>query len=169
MTAPEPEALTIVEVPAGQREAYGALLKLADDSETAVAGYRDRGELFGLLDPGRGQPRGHVLAIPAAAPHTVELMSLAIVPEQQGRGLGKRLVLAVLERLRARGWRRVIVATATSSLDAIAFYQRLGFRMQRIERDAFGPHTGYPADLQEHGIPVRDRVWLDRELTPAGP
>ncbi|MEM7151902.1 MAG: GNAT family N-acetyltransferase [Myxococcota bacterium] len=164
MTAPELDALTIVEVPAGHRGAYQDLLRLADDSETAIAGYRDQGQLFGLLEPDGDQPRGHVLAIPNGEPETIELMSIAVAPAQQGRGLGRRLLLAVLERLAKQGWRRVVVATATSSLGAIAFYQRLGFRMLRIERDAFSPATGYPADLHEHGIPVRDRVWLDHEL-----
>jgi hypothetical protein len=34
--------------------------------------------------------------------------------------------------------------------------------MRRIERDAFTAAAGYPPDLAVGGIPLRDRVWLDR-------
>lgn len=43
----------------------------------------------------------------------------------------------------------------------LRFYQRQGFRMRAIERDAFTPATGYAAGIQIDGIELRDRVWLD--------
>ena len=53
-------------------------------------------------------------------------------------------------------------ATATADTGLLRFYQRLGFRMTRIERDAFTSDAGYPPDLIADGIPILDRVWLDR-------
>ena len=61
------------------------------------------------------------------------------------------------------------MATATADIGNLRFYQRLGFRMRAIERDAFTPATGYPSDLEADGIPVRDRVWLDMRLNRADP
>jgi hypothetical protein len=46
----------------------------------------------------------------------------------------------------------------------LRFYQRQGFRMRSVERDAFTPATGYPPGLLIDGIELRDRVWLDREV-----
>jgi hypothetical protein len=36
--------------------------------------------------------------------------------------------------------------------------------MARIERDAFTPAAGYPADLTIDGVRVLDRVWFDRSI-----
>jgi hypothetical protein len=46
----------------------------------------------------------------------------------------------------------------------LRFYQRLGFRLLSIERDAFTPATGYPDAIVIDGIPLRDRVWLSQDL-----
>jgi len=42
----------------------------------------------------------------------------------------------------------------------LRFYKPLGFRLLRVERDAFTPSAGYPAAVTIDGIPLRDRVWL---------
>jgi hypothetical protein len=58
----------------------------------------------------------------------------------------------------------MVVATAAADIGNLRFYQRQGFRLRSVERDAFGPATGYPPGLAIDGIPLRDRVWLDRSL-----
>jgi len=156
-------AWRVIEVPAGERQGYVGLLRLADDSETEVARYRDEGVLFGLIDATSDEPRGEVLVVEAEL-GAMELRSVAIDPAWQGRGVGRALVQEVLARLRARGVPRVVVVTASSSLDALAFYLRLGFRPWRIERDRFSAARGYAPDLCEDGIPVRDAIWLERAL-----
>ena len=37
--------------------------------------------------------------------------------------------------------------------------------MRAVERDAFTAANGYPQGIVVDGIPLRDRVWLDMELT----
>ena len=59
---------------------------------------------------------------------------------------------------------RMVVATAAADLGNLRFYQRQGFRMRSVERDAFTPGTGYPPGIQVDGIELRDRVWFDRPL-----
>jgi hypothetical protein len=67
-----------------------------------------------------------------------------------GRPLG--VVLAIAEPgLRARGVRHVIVGTTSSGMGQLAFYQKCGFRVWRIERDFFGAARGYPPGLEENG------------------
>jgi hypothetical protein len=56
------------------------------------------------------------------------------------------------------------VATAAADVGNLRFYQRLGFRMRSIERDAFTEATGYPPGIAIDGIELRDRVWLDRDV-----
>lgn len=52
-----------------------------------------------------------------------ELRSLAVAPEQQGRGLGLALIGAAVELARLRGMRRVLSLTR-----AVELFERAGFR-----------------------------------------
>ena len=51
-----------------------------------------------------------------------ELVELAIAPERQRQGFGKRLVAWLLDEARRRGKGHMLVGTANSSIDNIAFY-----------------------------------------------
>ena len=70
---------------------------------------------------------------------------------------------AALKRAFSAGAARVLVATATADIDNLRFYQRPGFRMDRVERDAFSVDRGYPIP-EVDDIPVRDRVWFSIEV-----
>jgi hypothetical protein len=61
----------------------------------------------------------------------------------------------------------VRVATAAADIENLRFYQRQGFRMRSIERDAFTDSAGYPSGSQVAGIALQDRVWLDLKLGSA--
>jgi GNAT superfamily N-acetyltransferase len=89
---------------------------------------------------------------------------MAVLDSHQRRGVGAALVRAAIERARAEGRSRLVVATAAADIGNLRFYQRLGFRMRSVERDAFTPATGYPEPIDIDGIPLRDRVWLDRSI-----
>lgn len=41
-----------------------------------------------------------------------------------------------------------------------------GFRLRRVERDAFTTLSGYRSGLDIDGIELRDQVWLDLDLEP---
>lgn len=138
------------------------LLLLADESPEQVAGYIDDGDLFVLEDPS-GLALGITLVL-YEGDATAELKAIAVRPDRQGQGVGKRMLQRVLAGLRERGVGRVLVATGTSSLAPLALYQKLGFRLFRIDRDFFTPERGYPDEIVENGIRLRDMVWLDLEF-----
>ena len=87
-----------------------------------------------------------------------------VVETHQRRGIGRALVERAVAESRAGGAGTLLVATATADVGNLRFYQRLGFRMLRVERDAFTASEGYPEGLVIDGIPLRDRVWLTRSL-----
>jgi ribosomal protein S18 acetylase RimI-like enzyme len=63
---------------------------------------------------------------------TAELASLAVLPQSQGKGIGKVLTLAFLQAAQDKGAQRVYLTTDALNNDAVnAFYQRLGFRVAR--------------------------------------
>lgn len=146
-----------------ERDAYLPLLHLADDSVEQVRNYYQTGTLFALDSPD-GKPIGMILAIPERR-GTVELKAVAVDEMLHGQGVGTRLLAAVLERLRASGVARVIVGTGNAGIGQLAYYQKAGFRLWKIERDFFSPARGYPEGIEENGIPLRDMVWMDQELS----
>jgi len=104
-----------------------------------------------------------VLTIPAQL-GGVELVSVAVDTTHQNHGIGRRMLAALLDELRRRGEPRAVVGTANAGIGQLAFYQKAGFRLLRIERDFFSPARGYPAVMQDNGIRLRDMVWMDLDL-----
>lgn len=78
------------------------------------------------------------------------------------------LVETAISRAEVDGVETMVVATAAADIGNLRFYQRCGFRFSAIERDAFGPDSGYPEPIVIDGIPLRDRVWLDRPVSRTG-
>lgn len=154
--------MSLRRVPAGaERQHYVSLLLLADESEQQVRSYLNQGDLYEYRDD--DCLIGVVLAIAQEA-DTVELRAVAVDPSSQGQGLGQRMLTDVLDDLRARGVSRVIVGTASSAIGPLAFYQKVGFRLLRIERDYFNAARGYSPGLRENGIAVRDMIWMEQSL-----
>ncbi len=52
---------------------------------------------------------------------------VAVDPEHQGHGLGRAVTVAVLHRLRARGFKRAVLETDDWRVPAICLYLSLGF------------------------------------------
>jgi GNAT superfamily N-acetyltransferase len=141
-----------IELYSGDREALRPLFELAEDSRELLDAYLPAGEVLVARDG--EEIVGHLQLVGD------EIKNMAVAEAHQGRGIGRALVTAAIER--SRGVLRV--ATGAADTGNLRFYQRLGFRMLSIERDAFTPATGYPPGLEVDGIELRDRVWLDRRV-----
>lgn len=149
-----------IELYTGEREALRALFELADE-RGPLALYMHEGEVLAASEDGA------VVGIALLAPAeqgAAEIKNLAVRSDRQGTGIGRALVAACVARCRERHVRRLLVATAAADVNNLRFYQRVGFRMLRIQRDAFTSATGYSDDEAFDGIPQRDRVWFDQEI-----
>ena len=147
----------------GSRDALLPLFRLADDSEAQIAAYRDDGTVYVARDG--DDLIGHVQIVETGPANALEIMSIAVAEERQGQGIGRKLVAAAIDHARAAGASRLSVATATADIANLRFYQLAGFRFYAIVRDAFGPDKGYPPDLMVDGIPLRDQIVLDMQIT----
>jgi ribosomal protein S18 acetylase RimI-like enzyme len=100
------------------------------------------------------------LVLCRAADHA-EIVYLAVPPELRGHGHGRAILAHLAQDMRASGMAYLLVGTANSSLDNIAFYQKCGFRMHSVRR-------GYFDDLAqpawENGIRIRDLLLLRLDL-----
>jgi GNAT superfamily N-acetyltransferase len=146
----------------GPRGQLRALFEQAEDSAAQLDAYIDAGEV--LVAIAKDAVVGHLQLLDDGA-DTSEIKNMAVEATYRGRGIGRRLVETAIDLARAKGHSTLAVATATADVGNLRFYQLAGFRMRRVERDAFTPAVGYPAEMAVDGIPLRDRVWFDLDLS----
>lgn len=137
------------------------LLLLADPSRPIVEEYLGRGRCFIADREGLPVPVGVYVLLPTR-PGTVELVNVAVAESEQGKGIGKRLVLHAVATAKTLGFRTIEVGTGSTGVVQLALYQKCGFRMTGIERDFFIRH--YPEAIYENGMPLRDMVRLSQHL-----
>ena len=94
----------------------------------------------------------------------IEIAVLAVAEDRQDLGIGTALLERAIEEARNQHLRTVRLGTSSADIDNLRFYQRRGFRMLAIDRDAFTPADGHPDGLAKDGMPVRDRVWFSVAL-----
>ena len=153
--------MTRVERHTGPRDELRPLFELAEDS--AVALDRDIGKGRVLVARDGDIVVGHLQITEGATPAELEVRNMAVAESHQGRGIGRELMRAAIALAAGEGRSTLLVATAAADVGNLRFYQRLGFRMRAIERDAFTAATGHGGIVSD-GIELRDRVWLDRRL-----
>lgn len=151
-----------IELYSGPRERLRSLFGLAEDSRAQLDSYLHLGRVLVALSG--QQIVGHLQLVDTDDPSQVEIKNMAVQEARQGRGICAELVDAAVRLLAHESVPTLIVATAAADVDNLRFYQRQGFRLRSVERNAFIPSTGYPPGLRIDGIELRDRVWLDRPV-----
>jgi predicted N-acetyltransferase YhbS len=146
----------------GPRDALRPLFELAEDSASQLDAYLPLGR---VLVARRGDAVvGHLQLVETDHAGELELKNMAVRETDQRSGVGRALVQAAVDACRAEGATRLLVATGAADVGNLRFYQRCGFRLLAVERDAFTPATGYPDLIDVDGIPLRDRVWLSYDV-----
>ncbi len=146
----------------GPRAELRPLFELAEDSRSELDGSLYRGRVLVAV---RGSSTvGHLQLVPTTNADEIELKNMAVQSAWHGTGIGRALVADAIARCTAEGWSRIVVATAAADTGNLRFYQRVGFRLLSVERDAFTAATGYPVPIAIDAIPLLDRVWLSQDL-----
>ena len=153
---------TTIEPYAGAHRDLAWSFRLADDSDELLDAYIDLGRVW-VARAANGEVVGHLQVVPRDG-EVWEVTNTAVVGSQRGRGAGRALLERAVDEARASGVRRVILATGAADAGNLRFYQRCGFRMTHVVRDAFTPENGYPPGLEVDGIPLLDQVWFERVL-----
>ena len=135
------------------------LLLQADPSKQQIEKYIKRGYIFELR--WEGELAGIIVSTPKTV-ERIEIMNLSINEKWQGKGYAKALIEYACLFSAANGYRIVEIGTGNSSLNQLALYQKVGFRMVEIVRDYFIRY--YPEPIFENGILCRDMVRLERKL-----
>lgn len=82
-------------------------------------------------------------------------------------GVGSQLLDAVVSEARSKGVPRLTVRTSNDNLDAFRFYQRRGFRMERVAQGVIDAEREKRPEIPlrgDYGIEIRDEVLFARAL-----
>ncbi len=95
---------------------------------------------------------------------------VVLVSLTRSKGIGSALVAAMQRKAKEHGCRRIRVFTTNDNLDARRFYEKRGFRIAAMHRDAMAKVRRYKPQLPTigaNGIPLRDMIELEMALEPA--
>ncbi len=94
-----------------------------------------------------------------------EIVSLDSVRERMG--IGTMLIQKVIEEARKKDCRRIFLITTNDNLNALGFYQKRGFELVAVHRDALDKSRkikpGIPL-MGANNIPLRDEIELEMLL-----
>jgi putative acetyltransferase len=116
------------------------------DLQDIVASYVARGGMFDVLVNEAGAVVGTVGLLPVS-PSVCELRKMYLALPVRGQGHGRRLLEHALRRARELGFSRVVLETASVLREAVALYQRRGFRPYKPGHMAARADTAYYLDL----------------------
>ena len=127
---------------------FGEVIPL-DETSTIVADMQ--GDISGAL---AWRPRDNAL----------QIVALATDPMWQRSGVGGHLVAEAEMMARRTGATRVVLATTNDNLPALYFYQRRGYRITDVVRDAWRDHAELTIGVGFANIPVLDELRLEKAL-----
>lgn len=132
------------------------LLLLGDEQEDMIDRYLDRGTMYALDDGGVKA----VCVVTDEGDGALELKNLAVSPECQRRGYGRRLVRFLEETYRGR-YARLLAGTGDSPL-TLPFYEACGFVRSHVVPNFFTDHYDHP--IWEGGHQLVDMIYLTKAL-----
>ncbi|MDL2224706.1 GNAT family N-acetyltransferase [Eubacteriales bacterium OttesenSCG-928-M02] len=138
----------------GNKKEYLELLLLADEQEDMIDRYLSRGDMFILDDAGIKAE----CVVTKEADGVYELKNIAVVPDSQRQGYGKKLVAFLFSQYPDCHIMLVGTGDVPSSL---GFYKSCGFTESHRIKNFFVEHYRHP--IFEDGIQLTDMVYLKRE------
>ena len=138
------------------KKQYLELLLLADEQESMIDCYLDRGEMFVLEDNGVKA----VCVVTDEGNGVCELKNIAVTPCSQRQGYGKKLINHLLNHYTGK-YTRMIVGTGDVP-SSVRFYERCGFEPSHRIENFFTDNYDHP--MIEDGILLKDMVYFKRKV-----
>ncbi|MEG1558130.1 MAG: GNAT family N-acetyltransferase [Oscillospiraceae bacterium] len=138
------------------KKQYLELLLLADEQETMIDKYLDRGEMFALFD---GDLKS-ICVVTDEGNGICELKNIATAAAYQGKGYAKQLVNFICGHYASK-YSSMLVGTGDSAL-TVPFYQSCGFVPSHRIKNFFTDNYDHP--IFEDGKQLVDMVYLSKNL-----
>ncbi|WP_041556042.1 GNAT family N-acetyltransferase [Carnobacterium sp. 17-4] len=150
--------LTLNEIEINDREKFIDYLLMADENEGIVEKYIQTGKMYSINDL---QEIIGIILFTFPTEDVVEIKNLALIESSRGKGYGNEVIQRAVCLFQEKGYRKIIVGTANSSIGNISFYQKAGFRIVSIRKNFF---LNYPELIIENGIRALDMILFENIL-----
>ena len=142
----------------GNKKRFLPLLLLADEQESMIDRYLERGDLFVMYDV-PDMPVA-LAVVTAEGPGVCELKNLAVSPSLQRKGYGSRMLDFLCNRYCAT-CHTLLVGTG-DSMQTTSFYRKNGFVYSHTVPDFFLRNYDHP--IIEDGKALKDMVYFKRRM-----
>ncbi|MDR1068088.1 MAG: GNAT family N-acetyltransferase [Clostridiales Family XIII bacterium] len=132
------------------------LLLLADEQESMIDKYLERGELFALYDGGLKS----ICVVTQESDDVCELKNIATYEKWHGHGYGSELLRHIFSQYKGT-YRTMLVGTGDSPR-IMRFYRKHGFRSSHRIEGFFTDNYDHP--IFEEGVQLVDMVYLSKAL-----
>ena len=147
--------MNITEVRKNKKQ-YLTLLLLADEQESMIDRYLNRGTMYLLV---AGDVKSECV-VTDEGNGILEIKNIATEPAFQGKGYGKMLIDFLVSKYRGR-YTTLQVGTGAGS-SVISFYEKCGFVPTHVIKNFFTDY--YDHAIYENGIQLTDMLYLQRKL-----
>ncbi len=120
-------------------------------------------DLAGFVALNDGDPAG----LATYAIHGAQCELISLDSEVEEVGIGSALVSAVADGARQAGCHRLWLITTNDNLHALGFYQRRGFEIEAVHRNAIAESRMLKPSIPMiglDGVPLRDEIELAMKL-----
>lgn len=138
------------------KKQYINLLLLADEQESMIDRYLERGDMFVLDDNGVKA----VCVVTDEGGAICELKNIAVAPEAQRQGYGKKLISYLVAHYAGK-YNQMIVGTGDVP-STVGFYKSCGFEYSHRVKNFFTDNYDHP--MIEEGVLLKDMIYLKREI-----
>lgn len=147
--------MTITQINTDKKQ-YIELLLLADEQESMIDRYLERGKMFVLKDNGVKA----ICVVTNEGKGVCELKNIAVTPDSQRQGYGKRLINYLLTHYAGK-YNQMIVGTGDVP-STIGFYNSCGFEYSHRIENFFTDN--YDHQMIEDGVLLKDMIYLKKEI-----
>ena len=147
--------MEIIEIKENKKQ-FLPLLLLADEQESMIDRYIDRGTMYVLGDNGVKCE----CVVTDEGKGILEIKNIATAPEYQGKGYGKALIDFVAAKYKGK-YSILQVGTGDSPL-TVPFYESCGFTYSHRIPDFFTDNYDHP--IYEAGKQLKDMIYLKRSM-----
>lgn len=132
------------------------LLLLADEQESMIDLYLERGDLFALYD---GDLKS-VCVVTREGDDVCELKNIATYEQWHGKGYGSKLLQYIFSYYKGK-YTTMLVGTGDSPW-ILRFYEQNGFEISHRVKNFFTDNYDHP--MFDNGVQLVDMVYLSRAL-----
>ena len=152
-------SIDLIEIHKDRRASYLNLLLIGDEDEKMVKSYINEGSLFTIVY--EKKEIGVVQCLIDEEESAAEVKNIGLKKAYRGKGIGSKVIKKLEALYECNHYSKMIVGTADSSLENIAFYKKAGFYQSCVKKNFF---LQYVPPIYENGLQAIDMIMFEKKL-----